>query len=197
MIQIFEVTSASGAILPVKLEFPLNPFENVDHENYQLYFDSSLQGISWKNEENQRGIINDENVDVIGFPTIDLKYIVAIYKGINGAFLIPNNAVIYNLDGTIHKVLKITELISERSKKYLEKENLENPPLSLAKYPQGLAFSNFGWRKDINGNLINSISIDFDRDYGEKRELNPETGEIGKVLDDWQIKDRFFIKSNI
>ena len=93
--------------------------------------------------------------------------------------------MIYNLDGSIHMILEIPQLISERAKKYLEKEKLGNPPLELVKYESGLNFLSFGWRKNENGELFNYISIQYDRDYGEGRELNTETGEIGRLIDDW------------
>lgn len=123
--------------------------------------------------------------DIFAYPTIDMRYIVAIYQDNGGEFPVPNNAVIYNLDGSIHKILEMPKLISVRLQEEIKKNKHSNPPLEAVPYETGLQFSGFGWDKDKEGNIFNYISIKYLRDYSEGRELNPETGEIGRLVDDW------------
>ena len=104
---------------------------------------------------------------VEGYPSVDLNYVIAIYFE-DTEFKAPNNAVIYNADGTIHKRLEMPKLISERGEKY----------------QYGSCFEDIMWRKNKEGKLITTISISFDRYSFEVRELNPETGVIGDLLFD-------------
>ncbi|AZA74940.1 hypothetical protein EG358_14715 [Chryseobacterium indoltheticum] len=171
-------------IIPISIGYEKSEFDLVSKQEKLDYVNSySKESFSWE-YNGEKIIISDEKVSVYGYPTVDNKYII-IYKGIDGQFKPPNNAVIYNLDGSIHMILEIPQLISERAKKYLEKEKLGNPPLELVKYESGLNFLSFGWRKNENGEHFNYISIQYDLDYGEGRELNTETGEIGRLIDDW------------
>lgn len=176
-----------GMIIPISIGYEKSEFDLVSKQEKLDYVNSySKESFSWE-YNGEKIIISDEKVSVYGYPTVDNKYIIIIiiYKGIDGQFKPPNNAVIYNLDGSIHMILEIPQLISERAKKYLEKEKLGNPPLELVKYESGLNFLSFGWRKNENGEHFNYISIQYDLDYGEGRELNTETGEIGRLIDDW------------
>ncbi|HBV15329.1 hypothetical protein [Chryseobacterium carnipullorum] len=184
MIKEFSIFNRSGIVIPIELNYPIDFFAKVDNKTFQEFHDASAKGVSW-NYNNKRVLLRDDHVNIIGLPSTDLKYIIIIYKGIDGQFKPPNNAVIYNLDGSIHKVLEMSQLISERAKKYLEKEKMSNPPLELSKYEFGLNFLSFDWRKNEKGEVFNYISIQYDRDYGEGRELNPETGEIGRLIDEW------------
>jgi len=146
-----------------------------------------LQGISWK-YNGKRIIISDKSTDVFGYPTIDQKYIITIYKDESNQYKPPNNAVIYNLDGRIHRILKVPELASPKILEKIKEENHSNPPVEDNRYGYyglGLQFKGFAWRKDREGNLVNAISIQYVWEYGEWRFFDPKTGEFGELIDDW------------
>lgn len=184
MIHEFKIFNRSGIVIPVDLVYPIDLYKNCDDKDYSSFFDGSSKGISWK-KDTSKIIISDEAVDVKGLPTIDFQYVVAIYQEANGQYCPPSNAVIYNLDGSIHKVLSVPPFISDRLIKRIAENGDSNPPTKLP-HPELIpVFKGFSWDKDKYGNIFNYISIAYDRDYGEGRKLNPETGEIGELVDDW------------
>jgi Immunity protein 49 len=168
--------------IPIKIGFGVDMYQNVSKQESLDYINCySKQCISWE-YSGKKIVLEDSKASIEAYPTVDSKYMVAIYKGIDGKFKPPKNAVIYNLDGSIHKILEMPKLLAERSLAHIEKNKFSNPPLELAKYKDGLSFGGFGWDKDKEGNLLNYISIQFDQDYVEGRQLNPVTGEIEGLL---------------
>ena len=156
-------------------------------KEYSDYFDGSSIGFSWL-FSGQRIVLLDDNVDIFAYPTVDKKYIIAIYKGLNNQFPSPHNAVVYNLDGSVHKVLKIPKLVSTKIQEKIKQEKHSNPPTEdnrYGHYGMGLEFVGFGWKKDENENLINTISIKYAGEFGEWRVFDPDTGEFGELIDDW------------
>jgi hypothetical protein len=108
----------------------------------------------------------EEMVTIMAYPSPDYKYIVASYIGISQKFPMPNNAVIYNLDGSINKILTPPILINE----YWHTSSI-----------RGECFFNMGWDiKDGKVFLCFHIAVGFD--WVEVRELNAETGEFSN---DW------------
>ena len=174
-----------GMVIPISFVYQRSEYDNVSQKEALEYINCySKESFSWV-FENIQIILNDEFVSIKAYPSICQNYIVAIYQGKDGAFPQPNNAVIYNLNGSIHKVLEIPKLISPRLLEQIEKNNESNPPLEAVKYDNDLGFLSFGWDKDKEGILFNYISIQYHRDYGEGRELNVERGEIGRLIEDW------------
>ncbi|WP_269221581.1 hypothetical protein [Flavobacterium sp. IMCC34518] len=184
MIQEFKIFNRSGIVIPVDIEYPMDVYKNTNNPENSIFFDGSSKGVSWLYNGN-RIIIKDDNVDIFAYPSIDQNYIIAIYQGLNGEYKPPCNAVVFNLDGSIHKILEIPPFVSERLLKQVEIEQDTNPPIKWLNNIHTPMFKSFGWDKDKNGNLFNYISYQYLQDFGEGRELNPITGEIGSLVDDW------------
>jgi hypothetical protein len=184
MIQEFKIFNRSGVVITVDIEYPMDVYKNTNHTENINFFDGSSKGVSWF-FDGKRIIIKDDNVDIFAYPSIDQKYVITIYEGLNGAYKPPGNAVVYNLDGSVHKLLKVPQFISERLLKQIEIEQDTNPPSKRSNDIYSPMFKGFGWDKDENGKLFNYISYQYLQDYGEGREFNPITGEIGRLVDDW------------
>jgi hypothetical protein len=184
MIKKFSVFNNNGINVPISFKEYPDIFKNVDIKTMRSLWDGSKEGISWEYEGKQI-FIKDSNVTVKGFPTLDFTKIVAVYTGLQGSYKPPNNAVIYNLDGSIHKILNIPKLISSHVLKLISQDKLDNPPLNLVDMEDGLLFGGFGWYKKNDGGRVNSISIIVSREWGETRVLNHITGEFGECLNSW------------
>jgi len=175
-------TFNNDVIIPIDIEYPIDLGKNVEEHMVLQYLNSpQIRGLSWE-YDNRVYYIKDEKASVQGFPSIDLLHIVVIYNGTGSKYPPPNNAVIYNLDATVHKELQMPELISEHIVNRLTFDKADNPPLPAAKFEGGLYFAGFGWRKDQAGELVNSISIIYDQEWYEVRLLDSNTGQIGKCL---------------
>ena len=174
--------------IPLSIGFDKEEYENVSKEAANEYVHAySLEGVYWFHNKKKIKIENKDS-SVHAYPSVDKKYVIAVYQDQNTEFPMPNNAVIYNLDGSIHKVLEIPELLSEKSKENIAKENHSNPPIEDNRYGHwglGLCFKGFGWKKNDKGNLFDAISIQYAAEYGEWRILNPKTGEISNLVSDW------------
>jgi hypothetical protein len=182
MLKNFRLFNTNGIEIPVDVAYPIEFFKNVDHKTFNEFYDGSRIGISWEYEGGKTALRNPDK-SILGFPTVDLKYVVAIYSGSKQGhpFEYPNNAVVYNLDGTINVVLGIPKLESATIVNRIEFFKENNPPLEAASYEGGLFFDNFDWYKS-DTELHNRIRIIYDREWLEYRELFPENGEIGKLL---------------
>jgi hypothetical protein len=181
MITEFSYFNNNGIVIPISIKDHPNVFIDVKDDLFNKFHDGSKKGLSWKYQDKKISL-HDPKVSVIGFPSVDNCYIIAVYQGVNGQFSPPNNAVIYNLDGKIYKILEMPKLMSKEILSTFGDEQYSNPPLELAKYEGGLQFNGFGWREDQSGKLVNFISILYDKDWWESRLINPETGVIGDLL---------------
>ncbi|MCK8143020.1 hypothetical protein MW871_14065 [Flavobacterium sp. I-SCBP12n] len=171
-----------GMIIPIKIGFGVNMFDNVSKQEYIDYINCySKQSMSWE-YEGQKIILEDKNESINAYPSLDLKYVIAIYEGLDGEHKPPSNAVIYNADGSIHTILKMPVLESENILERIDFNKDSNPPIEAALFEGGLQFSNFDWWQNEEGNLVNRIQIIYDRDWIEWRELEIRTGEVGSYL---------------
>lgn len=171
-----------GMIIPIKIGFGVNMFDNVSKQEYIDYVNCySKQSVSWE-YEGQKIILADKNVSIKAYPSLDLKYVIAIYEGFEGEYKPTSNAVIYNADGSIHTILKMPVLESENILKKINFNKDSNPPIEASSFEGGLLFSNFDWWKNEQGDLINRIQITYDRDWIEWRELDIKTGKVGKYI---------------
>ena len=178
----FRIFNKDGIIIPVNIGVGLDYWGLTDDETRRKFNKDTEKGIMWTHN-NKEIVIEDENTSVIGSPTTDFKYVITTYLGINGKYKPPHNSIIYNLDGSIHKILEVPSLKSPLALKRLEFLNEENPPLDTAKYEGALCFSGGGGFKKLdNGKIVNFIAIDYDRELWETRILDPETGEIGDLI---------------
>lgn len=181
MIEKFVEFNGEGIEVPYNLTYPLSK-KDMSKELYLKYINSpSRQGIAWVHDGKEIKI-KDDKASIQGFPTTDMNYVVAVYLGLDGEFKPPRNAVIYNLDGSIRKVLEIPSFISDKLCKRLSFLEQENPPLSWAAYEGQLFFGGFGWYKKDDGKVVNFISIVMERESFEQRELDPQTGIFGECL---------------
>lgn len=177
-----------GIVIPLTIGYQEDEFSLVSKKEKLAYINSeSKESYSWEYFD-KKITIENRIVSVQGYPTVDKKFMIVVYNGENNQFPMPNNAVIYNLDGSIHKVLKVPELVSSKILEKIKEEKHSNPPTEdnrYGNYGQGLQFGGFTWGKDKEGNLINTISIKYAGEYGEWRVFNPKTGEFGKLISDW------------
>lgn len=148
-------------------------FEGNDNKEIAKYYSANSSGLKWIYQK-EDVVILENNQHIKGYPSPDLLKIIAIYPIDSPRFPSPNNAVIYNQDGSIYLQLNVPELISETARERIPYMNYEN---SVRLY-----FDNVGWFKDSNSNFLCSITIGFDREWWESRVLNPETGEFGECL---------------
>lgn len=181
MIRDFCFSNINGKKILVDFENHPDIFKDIDSVTYNSFHDGSRVGLFWVYKDKEITLF-DENTSIRGFPTVDKKYIVAIYSGLNGEFKSPYNAVIYNADGRVHKILYIPPFVSEKLCKRLLYLKQDNPPLSLVNYEGGLFFGGFGWIKNSKGKIVNFISIVMEKESFEQRELDPQTGLFGKCL---------------
>jgi hypothetical protein len=167
---------------PVHVSANESIFKHVDTKFARTYVNSAAkEHVYWK-FDNKTITLIDDIASVSGFPSVCNQYFVAIYESKSETFKPPSNAVIYNLDGSIHKVLKITELLAPTVLKRIEMNGDANPPLEAAKYEGGLFFNGFDWYRDQNNNYINRIAITYDLDWIEYRVLNVTTGRLGPLM---------------
>lgn len=181
MTEFFKSKIGIGAF-PIHVSASETIFKNVDAAFAKAYVNSGAKEyVYWKYKLRTITLI-DDTASVSGFPSVCNQYFVAIYESKSKMFKPPCNAVIYNLDGSIHKVLKITELIAPTVIKRIEVNGDANPPLEAAKYEGGLYFSGFDWHQGANGDNVNRITITYDLDWLEYRELTMKTGCLGDLL---------------
>ena len=186
MIKEFNLFNAYVSI-PVHLEYPIDLQKNASEESVSQYLSHrSTGGISWKYDDREIVLTNSPG-SVRGFPTTNLKYVVAIYYGMNGKYKPPDNAVLYRPDGIVHRILPMPKLLSRNITKQLDFLKSHNPPLHAAGHEGGLQFDGFAWKQEFDHRLINSISILYDREWWESRELDPDTGEIGRLMDSGRL----------
>ena len=169
MIEKFGVITRTGELLESCLRLNTNMYNNTKDEISLRFFNTKGNGIYWISEGKEISIFSNSG-NIIGYPSSDLIFIVAVYHPVNNYdFSAPHNAVIYNADGSIYLQLKQQKLISDFAKKSKLK-------------PSELFFDEVGWSKDCKGDVVTAITIGFNRDFREERVLNTKTGELGELL---------------
>ena len=143
-------------------------FEFASDEEYKEYINNAPQGLRWEFLGKEIKFF-EKPISLFGLPTPNLQRVVVVYPYDHQTYTSPNNAVIYNNDGSFYIQLKCPQLISDLAKK-------------SRLIPFGLYFERVAWSKDSKGDIITSISIGYNRDWWESRVLNPETGEFGELL---------------
>lgn len=116
----------------------------------------------------------EEDVTIMAYPSPDYKFIITVYGFHSKLFPPPSNAVVYNLDGSVHKILTPPIVINKDIWGY--------------KAVKGEYFDNINW--DIKeGKIILYLTLAVrNTSWVEARELNPETG---KFTEDWTKKWRW------
>jgi hypothetical protein len=173
----------SEVSIPISIKYPIDLEESATKDNVDKYINGrSNYGIAWKHNGIQV-LLQNSSGSIKGFPSINLNFIVAIYHGTASNYPPPNNAVIYQPDGTVHKVLKMPELLSPLITGRLKKLGIPNPPTEWSSHEDGLRFDGFMWKKNESGELVDVISILCDREMWESRILEVKLGKIGNCLD--------------
>jgi hypothetical protein len=176
MIENFMLVSAGGQL--IRPNITGNPsdslFEFASDDAYREYVNNARKGLRWDFAEKEINFF-EETSNLFGLPTPDLKRVVIIYPYDHAVYPSPGNAVVYNEDGSIHLQLKIPELISPIAmERKLRRGNYD--------VQKDASFRSVHWRKDVDGNLITVLSINFDWEWWESRVLNPDTGEFGECI---------------
>jgi hypothetical protein len=113
------------------------------------------------------------------------KYLLILKPQKSTTFPPPNNAIIYNSEGTIHKILTTPLLIGRIAQRYKQAGVLKGASFG------GLYPSVY---KNSKGKEVIGVAILFPEKYRnphdvyfEVREINLETGEFGEVLQDGAV----------
>lgn len=120
------------------------------------------KGVRWEFDNNLVEIL-ERGKKIEGSPTPDPQYVVVIYPMDHEVYRAPNNAVVYNADGSVHLQLTAPEPISELSKtrvRNLAKTKKFNPP-------HRLYFDGVSWAK-VRDKVETVVKIGFDRDWWER-----------------------------
>jgi len=105
-----------------------------------------------------------------------MRYVIAIYSGDQAEYTPPNNAVIYNADGSVHKVLSVPLLISVAAK---------NQGWYKRQLDETIGFTGISWKENDKGEkvVVMEISDHYYKIMKEYRVLDPETGLFGECVD--------------
>jgi hypothetical protein len=147
----------------------LELFRGVNANEYQEYMKSESAGLIWFSRQEEFQILKP-GIRIFGMPTHNNKFVVAIFPPNDNEFSAPQNAVLYNANGTLRKRLKPPELLSNLARSRKKFMNTD--------YPMRLYFDTVGIKKNDLGQLVTYLRIAFDRDYWEDHELDVETGEF-------------------
>jgi hypothetical protein len=172
----------SEVSIPIVIKYPIDLEERATKDKVDRYINGrSNYGISWVHN-GSKIVLHHSSGSIKGFPSTDLNFIVAIHHGSENKYHPPNNAVIYNLDGTVHKVLEMPELLSPLIRDRLKNVGLPNPPIEWSTNEDGLKFDGFMWEKNKSGELVDAISILCDREMWEYRILDVISCKVGECL---------------
>jgi hypothetical protein len=137
------------------------------------YFNASSQGLKWICE-NSTIVLFEPGQSIIGSPSPSFDGVVAIYPTSHSEYGAPNNAVVYSADGKIKLRLQMPPLISDTARK--------RAPYMRSDAPVDKHFENISWDVDKNNQRRMAMTIAFDREWWEKRILDPETGTFGECI---------------
>jgi hypothetical protein len=180
MLESFSQFNSNGQAILLNLDFPPG-FDAQQQEILSFINSPGRRGISWTHD-NKVIRIEDQIVSVAGLPSADRQFVVAVFLGNCVQFPLPNNAVVYNLDGSLHSILKLPPFITPVIIKRLEFLKQPNPPMSYAgRKKDWLGFTGFSWRKEGSA-VINAATIEFEDGTFEIRKLDISTGQFGESL---------------
>lgn len=171
MIENIEYIGEGNIKIKVAPRLHMDIFEGNSDKDVLKYFNSITKGISWEHNS-KKIILFEEGKKITGFPSNEEDYLIVIYPVERTTHLIPNYAIIYNSDGSIHKRLNPPKLISNQAVK--SRQFFKSEPIGYFEYVK--------WAKDSSGQIVTSMEIGFDRDWYEERVIDPVTGEFGECL---------------
>lgn len=175
MIEKFSHFVSEGITLKVNLtHLDENIYLGEDKIKIKDFYNSGNQGLFWE-YNGAKIVLQEVGFDLFGFPTPDLKKVIVIYPYNHSRFASPDNAVLYNSDGTINAIIKSPNLISEIA---IEREK----QIGKLLYPSQ-TFTHVNWEQDRNGIIRNSLKIDYeDFFWTEIRIFNYEMMDFGECI---------------
>jgi hypothetical protein len=152
---------------PINLGIEVNPYPNTQ-EGLEMN-NISKTGVRWLYKDVE--IKLEDEFYVPGYPSVDNESFVAIYSSNSKIIVKPNNAIIYNSDGSIRTHIKMpNNLLSSNAIRI-------NPPLI------DWSFIQANWYINSKRFKVVGIWIGFARGkYFEIRELDTDTGLIGELI---------------
>lgn len=144
--------------------------ELVEGGFYENELRNKYHGVKWIG--NGKTIILFENeVTIIAYPSLDMNYVVVVYNSNSKQYPAPNNCVVYNIDGTVHKIISTPVL---------------KTPDENGNFIKGHHFDTVGWAKNKQNKTVLFLRVD-EREWDwvpwyEDIEFNPETGEFGDLI---------------
>ncbi len=184
MVENFEYFTENVSI-PVSIGSDVNFFEGLSKEDFFRFYSGGKKSLRWT-YNGKIVIIEDPDASIIGYPSLDMEYVIAIYtEEISRNYSPPKNAVVYREDGSLHKQLTIPHFQSKVVLDRLKINNDENPPLGK-KYPGILFFDHVSWQK-LENDIVVAIRIIYDQEWYETVEINPATAKFGKCLDSGRL----------
>ncbi|KFF05616.1 hypothetical protein [Flavobacterium reichenbachii] len=177
MIKNWKKKNENGISISIDIYQPhLFYFDKVDKNTSSDFLKGTKFGIAWEYNGNEINIF-DKNGTVEGFPTANLEYVIAIFKN-SILYPNPNNAVIFNLDGSFKKVIRIPNFKSEIILQEIKRGKKSNPPLDNDE----LYFSKYSRHIDKEGIEIDILDINYSLEYSESQILDSETLELTDFL---------------
>jgi hypothetical protein len=173
MIEKFSYINAIGIELQLNLGVDGYLFEGHDGNEVRFFHNSNSKGLRWEYSGKVVEIL-EHGKCINGMPTPDMKRVVVTYPYDHPVYPSPNNAVVYNADGSVYMQLNAPKLISGLAKQ----QGSVVPHTGVI----DLFFSRVHWEKNSEGKVVTAVSFDFSWEWHEERELDPETGEFGACL---------------
>jgi hypothetical protein len=164
-IEFFAFDSEKHCLMNIGLE--INPYPNTK-EGLEMN-NTYRQGVRWNN--NEQIIVLEDNYSVTGYPTEKMDGVVAIYGLNSKKFPAPNNAAIFNADGSFRLQLEVPEEMLSTNAQRMKPNKSE------------CYFQQAGWSINSKGEKVTHVWICFAKgEYYEVRALNTQIGEIGELL---------------
>src|SRR5690606_28040844 len=104
---------------------------------------SFIIGLSWS--FNGRKVSINKKRIYKAYLSTNLRYVIAIYSGDQAEYRPPNNAVIYNADGSVHKLLSVPLLISDAAK---------NQGWYKRQPDETIGFTGINWKENDKGEKV-------------------------------------------
>lgn len=181
MIKNWRKFNETGIYISIDILNPnLSYFDKIEKNIREEFLKGKKQGIAWEYNE-QKIAIFDKNGSVEGFPISNLQYVVAIFQN-SEIYNHPDNAVIFNLDGSINKILKIPKFKSEQIIDEIEKNNETNPPIESVIKGKRLCFNHYKRYVNSEGIEFDILDIDYELEYTESQILDPYSLELTDFL---------------
>lgn len=190
MIKNWKKKNENGISVPIDIHQPhLFYFDKIEKNIKNEFLKGTKFGIAWEYNGTEINIF-DKDGTVEGFPTANLQYIVAIFKN-SKLYPNPGNAVIFNLDGSFNKVLRVPKFKSDILLSKIKKSNEQNPPVGSDQ----LYFYKYDRYTTKEGTEIDLLDLNYMLEYSESQILDPDTLELTDYLKSRFDRDYYWNKN--